>query len=168
MICVIDFDGTFFKNDFFLEILYKTILNRPVYFIKLLFNTSFKIIKIKKELLKSHNINYKVDFLINNVILNWIYENKYRYTNIFLVSATPNIFLQKVLKNQITFDEIYGSEEINLVGVYKLNFILNKWGPNFAYVGNSNDDIPIFKSSKEAYKFINNTIINVKPIYNSN
>ena len=52
-----------------------------------------------------------------------------------------------VLKNQIIFDEIYGSEETNLVGVNKLNFILNKWGPNFAYVGNSNDDIPIFKSS---------------------
>jgi hypothetical protein len=167
MICIIDFDGTFFKNDFFLEIFYKTFLNRPIYFIKLIFNKKFNKIDIKKDLLISHNINYDVDFLINNVVLKWIIENKNKYTHFYLVSATPIIFLHKILKNQTIFDEIFGSDEINLAGHAKLNFILNKWGPDFTYVGNSNADIPLFISSREAFKFTKNKIINVKSIFNS-
>ena len=71
------------------------------------------------------------------------------------------------MKNQTIFDEIFGSDEINLSGYAKLNFILNKWGPDFTYVGNSNADIPLFISSREAFKFTKNKIINVKSIFNS-
>ena len=66
------------------------------------------------------------------------------------------------------FDDIFGSVEINLKGVEKLKFIQEKWGSNFTYIGDSNDDIPIFKMAKDAFKIINNKIINVKSVYQTN
>jgi predicted mannosyl-3-phosphoglycerate phosphatase (HAD superfamily) len=55
-----------------------------------------------------------------------------------------------------------------LKGVEKLKFIQEKWGSNFIYIGDSNDDIPIFKIAKDAFKIINIKIINVKSVYQTN
>jgi 2-hydroxy-3-keto-5-methylthiopentenyl-1-phosphate phosphatase len=168
MVCIIDFDGTFFKNDFFLEIFLKNLIHRPFYLLKLLLKTKFKIIDIKIELFKNYKINYNTNFLINNVVLNWININRDKYEGIYLVSATPNFFLKSLFTNILVFDEIYGSNNINLKGNIKLDFIKKKWGSNFAYLGNSFDDIQIYKESLEAYNFQHNKIINVKPIYKIN
>ena len=168
MICIIDFDGTYLKNDFFLEVFFKTLIERPLYLLKVCINNKFKINSIKIELLSFHRINYDVSFLINPIVTYWIKENKNRFTNIYLVSASPEFFLKYILKNEILFDNIYGSIKNNLKGVNKLQFIQKKWGNNFIYIGDSSDDIPIFKVAKEAYKITNNKIINVKPIYQVN
>jgi phosphoserine phosphatase len=105
---------------------------------------------------------------MNNEVLNWISNNRYRFTHIFLVSASPDIFLKIVLKDQIIFDDIFGSKKVNLKGHEKLKFIQQMWNTDFAYIGDSNADIPIFKAAKESYKIINNKIINVKSIYKTN
>ena len=168
MICIIDFDGTFLKNDFFLEIFFKTLIERPLYLFKICFLYKFSLIKIKVTLLSDHQINYDVFFLINEVILKWIDDNKYKYSSIYLVSATPDFFIKYIFKNKYIFDDVFGSIHINLKGLEKLKFIQQKWGSNFAYIGDSNDDIPIFKVAKESYRIINNNIINVKPIYQVN
>ncbi len=168
MICIVDFDGTFLKNDFFLEVYFKTLIERPFHLFKIIFLKKFNLIEIKIALLSHQRINYDVKFLINPVVLNWINDNKYRFSNIFLVSASPDFFIKYILQNQQIFDELFGSVQVNLKGVEKLNFIQQKWGSDFAYIGDSNDDIPIFKVANEAYKIINNKLINVKSIYKTN
>lgn len=168
MICVVDFDGTLFKNDFFLEVFFKSLLDRPFYLLNLFFVKNFDLLEIKIALLSNHQIDYDVNYLINPIVLKWIKDNKSRFTNIYLVSASPDFYIKYILKNQQLFDEIFGSVQINLRGVEKLKYINQKWGSNFTYIGDSNDDIPIFKVAKEAYKVINNKIINVKPIYQVN
>jgi FMN phosphatase YigB (HAD superfamily) len=168
MILIVDFDGTLFKNDFFIEILFKNFLERPIFMLNLFFKTNLNILEIKIALLSNYQINYDVNYLMSPIVLNWIENNKNRFTHIYLVSASPDFFIKKVLKNQQLFDDIYGSVEINLKGVQKYKFIQEKWGSNFTYIGDSNDDIPIFKVAKEAYKIVNNKIINVKPIYQVN
>jgi hypothetical protein len=168
MICIVDFDGTLFKNDFFLEVFFKTMVERPFYLFKLCVSKKFKLIDIKIALLSDLKINYDVSFLINTVVTNWIEDNKNKFTNIYLVSASPDFFIKSILKNQQIFDDIFGSVEINLKGVEKLKFIQEKWGSNFTYIGDSKDDIPIFKIAKDAFKIINNKIINVKSVYQTN
>ena len=168
MICIVDFDGTFFKNDFFLEVFFKTLLERPFYLLKVCFLKNFNLIEIKILLLLDYRINYDVTFLINPVVLNWINDNKSRFSNIFLVSASPEFFIKYILQNQQVFDDLFGSVHVNLKGIEKLKFIQKKWGSNFAYIGDSSDDIPIFKVANEAFKIINNKLINVKPIYKHN
>ena len=168
MICIVDFDGTLFKNDFFLEVFFKTLIERPFYLFKLCFLKKFKLIEIKIALLLNHRINYDVSFLINPVILNWIIDNKSRFSNLFLVSASPDFFIKYILQNQQIFDDVFGSVQVNLNGFEKLKFIQQKWGSDFAYIGDSSDDIPIFKVANEALKIINNKLINVKSIYQDN
>lgn len=168
MICVVDFDGTLVKNDFFLEIFFRTLIERPFFLFKILYIKKLSLIEIKQELLLNHQIEYNLSGLMNQLVLDWITLNKHKYSEIYLVSATPDFFIKRVLKNQPEFDEIYGSTEINLKGVNKLNFILDKWGEDFAYLGDSSADIPIFKKSKEAYKVTKNKILNVKSIYQIN
>jgi len=168
MICIIDFDRTLLKNDFFEETFYKNLINNPIYIFKLLFNKSFNLLEIKKELLNNFDCKYDINFLMNNEVVDWISDNRNRFTHIFLVSASPDIFLKKVLKDQIIFDDIFGSKKVNLKGHEKLKFIQQMWNTDFAYIGDSNADIPIFKAAKESYKIINNKIINVKSIYKTN
>jgi hypothetical protein len=168
MICIVDFDGTFFKNDFFLEIFFKLLIERPLYLFKLCFKNKFKLLDIKIVLLTEYRITYDVNFLINHEVICWIKENKNRFTNFYIVSASPDFFIKYILRNQDIFFELFGSNSVNLKGVQKLKFIQQKWGSNFAYIGDSSDDIPIFKVAKEAYKIINNKIINVKSIYQVN
>jgi hypothetical protein len=165
MYCIVDFDGTFFKNDFFSEIFFKFIIERPFYLLKLFFIKNFNFLEIKKTLLANHKINYDVDFLINSNVLKWINENKSNFINIYLVSASPDFFIKYILKDQIIFDDLFGSISINLKGVEKVKFIQQKWGSNFVYLGDSNDDIPIFKIAKKAYRIKNNILINVTSLY---
>ena len=165
MICIVDFDGTLLKNDFFEETFFKNLIDNPFYLLILLFKKKFNLLEIKKELLANLNCKYDINFLINDEVIAWINNNRNRFTHIFLVSATPDNFLKLILKDQIIFDEMFGSKKINLKGSEKLKFIQQKWNIDFAYIGDSNDDIPIFKVANESYKVINNKVINVKSIY---
>jgi hypothetical protein len=165
MICIIDFDGTLLKNDFFEESFFKNLIDNPFYLLMLLFKKKFNLLEIKKELLSNFNCKYDINYLLNDEVIEWINNNRSRFTHIFLVSATPDSFLKLILKDQRIFDEIFGSKKINLKGPQKLKFIQQKWNSDFAYIGDSNDDIPIFKVAKESYKVIKNKVINVKSIY---
>lgn len=168
MVCIIDFDGTFFKNNFFAELFCRNLILNPCYLIKLLFFKKCNLLDIKIALFKNYSINYNSNFLINNVVLDWINTNRNRYKGIYLVSATPNLFLNNLFKNIKLFDEIYGSDKTNLKGNIKLEFIKKKWGTNFTYIGNSKDDILIYKESMEAYNYKKNKLINVTSIYKIN
>ena len=46
MICIVDFDGTLFKNDFFLEVFFKTMVERPFYLFKVCVSKKFNLIDI--------------------------------------------------------------------------------------------------------------------------
>jgi hypothetical protein len=168
MICIIDFDGTYLKNDFFAEVLFKYFLENPFKFFILFYSHKFNLLDVKIDLLYHHQIAYDTKFLVNSNVLNWINANKLRFSNVYIVSASPDFFLHKILNNHEIFCGIFGSTNLNLKGLEKLKFIQKKWNSDFVYIGDSNDDIPIFKVAKEAYKIINNEIVNVKAIYQVN
>jgi hypothetical protein len=159
--CIIDFDGTFLKNDFFEEIFFKTLILNPMYLIIHFFIKRKGILELKNNLLKNYFIHYDINFLINKIVLQWINDNKSTYKKLILVSATPDFFVKRILKNISCFDEIYGSINTNLKGDEKLNFIINNLNNSFDYVGNSKDDIPIFKKASIALKITNKGLIYV-------
>ena len=165
MYCIVDFDGTFFKNDFYAEVFFKSLIERPFFILKLLFVKNFNLLEIKVKLLSNHKINYDVNFLINSNVSKWINDHRSDFVNTYLVSASPDFFVKYILKDQILFDDIFGSTIINLKGIEKVKFIQQKWGANFVYLGDSNDDIPIFKVAKKSYKITNNKLVNVTSLY---
>lgn len=164
MICVLDFDGTLFKNDFFQETFYGYLIERPLELIRIYFKSS-NFLDFKKELLLNKTVNYDIKYLMNPLVISWLKNNRYRFSKIYIVSATPNFFLINLLKDEIELDGIFGSVNINLKGIDKLKFIQKLLSNEFAYLGDSSDDLPIFKSAFEAYKVTNKSIINVKSVF---
>ena len=162
MVCIIDFDKTLLKNDFFKEIFYRTLLQNPFKLINHFLIKRSSILELKKELLLNFKINYPVQLLLNPIIIHWINENKAHYEKIIIVSASPDFFVKEVLKHLDFINEIHGSKDINLKGQNKLDYIIEKWGNNFDYLGDSKSDNIIFKSARNGFLVTSNKLIHVK------
>ena len=162
MVCIIDFDKTLLKNDFFKEIFYRTLLQNPFKLINHFLIKRSSILELKKELLLNFKINYPIQLLLNPIIINWINENKAHYEKIIIVSASPDFFVKEVLKQLDFINEIHGSKDINLKGQNKLDYIIEKWGDNFDYLGDSKSDSIIFKSARNGFLVTSNKLIHVK------
>lgn len=161
MVCVIDFDGTFLINDFFKEAFFKKTIENPFYIINHFFLKRKSVLDLKMDLLKNHKINYPIQFLTNKYVTQWLSDNRHNYDKILLVSASPDFFVKNILDEQKSFDEIHGSKIINLKGLNKLEFIKERW-TEFDYMGDSKDDLIIFKHCKNAFRITPKGIINVK------
>ena len=162
MVCIIDFDKTLLKNDFFKEIFYRTLLQNPFTLINHFLINRSSILELKKELLLNFKINYPIQLLLNPIIISWINENKAHYEKIIIVSASPDFFVKEVLKQLDFINEIHGSKDINLKGQNKLDYIMSKWGSNFDYLGDSKSDNVIFKSARNGFLVTSNKLIHVK------
>jgi 4-hydroxybenzoate polyprenyltransferase len=152
MICIVDFDKTFFKNDFFEEQFCKSILTNPFRVFKEVKHANGNWVLYKQQLLTEKIFNNEYEFLINTVVKEWINKNRNRFTKIIAVSASPDAFVKKMLLPFQLFDEVYGSIDINLKGQAKLNFIKQNWDEPFAYIGDSKDDEIIFSAATEAVR----------------
>jgi 2-hydroxy-3-keto-5-methylthiopentenyl-1-phosphate phosphatase len=162
LVCIIDFDKTLLKNDFFKEIFYRTLLQKPFKLINHFLIKRSSILELKNELLINFNLYYPVQLLFNPIIINWINENKSNYEKIIIVSASPHFFVKDVLKSLDFINEIHGSTDINLKGKNKLDYIMNKWGSSFDYLGDSKSDNIIFKNAKNGFLITRNELIHVK------
>ena len=162
MVCIIDFDKTLLKNDFFKEIFYRTLLQNPFKLINHFLVKRGSILELKKELLLNFKVEYPIQLLLNPIIIHWINEQKAHYEKIIIVSASPDFFVKEVLKHQDFIDEIHGSTDINLKGENKLDYIMSQWGSNFDYLGDSQSDNIIFKSARNGFLITRNELIHVK------
>ncbi len=162
MICIIDFDKTLLKNDFFKEIFYRTLLQNPFKLINHFLVKRGSILHLKNELLLNFKLEYPIQLLLNPIIIHWINEQKAHYEKIIIVSASPDFFVKEILKHLDFIDEMHGSTSINLKGKNKLDFIIGKWGNNFDYLGDSQSDNIIFKSARNGFLITKNKLIHVK------
>ena len=162
MVCIIDFDKTLLKNDFFKEIFYRTLLQNPFKLINHFLIKRSSILELKNELLLNFKINYPIQLLLNPIIIHWINEKKANYEKIIIVSASPDFFVKEVLKQLDFIDEMHGSKDINLKGQNKLDYIMSKWGSNFDYLGDSKSDNIIFESARNGFLITSNKLIHVK------
>jgi hypothetical protein len=119
------------------------------------------LLALKYLLLQELEIDYNPSELVNSIVSEWVLANKRKYTQVVLVSATPQFFLDKILVKNELFDSIYGSTSVNLKGKAKLNFILEKFGSAFDYIGDSSDDTVIFRNAKNGLKIKFNCLCNV-------
>jgi len=162
LVCIIDFDKTLLKNDFFKEIFYRTLLQNPFKLINHFLIKRSSILDLKNELLHNFKLNYPIQLLLNPITINWINENKAHYEKIIIVSASPDFFVKDVLKQLDLIDEMHGSTSLNLKGKNKLHYIMEKWGNNFDYLGDSRSDNIIFKSARNGFLITRNELIHVK------
>lgn len=152
MTCVVDFDRTFFKNDYFMEAFCKQLLTHPFSIIRHFLFEKKDLLALKIKLLEKHKQSYDLGLLINPAVERWIQDNREHYNRVVLISASPDFFVKALLSSYPLFDAVHGSIDHNLKGRRKVDFIYNHYGTAFDYLGDSVADMPVFKAARNAYK----------------
>jgi 2-hydroxy-3-keto-5-methylthiopentenyl-1-phosphate phosphatase len=153
---IVDLDGTLLKNDFFAESLIRQLISNP-------FQTIFQYLKhrnwvnFKQEIISNIKPNSnEIVHLINTNVYQWINANKNHFSTVQIVSASPNKFVNEIFEiikshhPNSPIEEAHGSLEINLSGIRKLEYIIEKYGNNFWYIADNKSDLVIFAKSKGA------------------
>jgi 4-hydroxybenzoate polyprenyltransferase len=148
---VVDLDGTLIdtdllheaiiillkKNMLYLFVLPLWLLKGKVYFK----NKIFEIVTLCYELLPT-----------NKQLLNFLYNESAAGRKLVLATASLSSSAKEISKVYPIFDEVYGTETVNLRGHNKSEFLINKFGASqFDYIGDSYSDLKIAASSRYSY-----------------
>ena len=161
MYLICDFDGTLVKNDFFEEKFFKLFVEQPLLLIWYCFQLN-GLIRLKHKLLDDYLPEYDLNFIFNQKIIDWVKENRKNYQGTFLISASPDTFVKRIVEPLAIFDKVYGSLNSNLKGINKLRFIQELGLTHFSYIGNSLADKPIFDAASQAFLINSNEITKLK------
>jgi hypothetical protein len=155
-VLIVDLDGTLLKNDYFAESFIRELISNPFHLIyKYLKHENW--VSFKQEILsKTKPTNDEIRHLINTNVYDWIIEKQNNFSNIHIVSASPNQFVNEIFEiiksnySNIPLSQAHGSLQINLSGIQKLEYLTEKYGNNFWYIADNKTDIVIFDKSKGA------------------
>ena len=107
--------------------------------------------KLKNKLGISAEINVE-NLPYNNDVINYIKKHRKQGGYTALVSASNQAVAEKIAKFLNLFDEVKGSSEnLNLKGHAKAKFLITRFGvKNYDYMGDSLNDLPIWKNANKA------------------
>lgn len=150
-LCV-DLDKTLINNDLSVESLIRLILKKP-----------FKIFKVLSYIIKSNKAGLK-EFIAQNVtvdfknlpyneeVIQLIKNYKAEKQDVFLVTGSHMLYAEKVADTLNLFDNVFATEQENLVSKSKANHLEQIFGKHkFDYIGDSSKDIPVWESSNKKY-----------------
>ena len=146
-ICV-DLDGTLIFSDTLAELFLRMIKHRAYYIFLVPIWLMGGRSALKYELSRRFS-KYVNNLPFNGELVEYLKKEKESGRKIVLVTACEENLAKKVVSPLGLFDEIYGSGRgLNLKGSAKAEFISSKFGDgNFAYAGNSSDDIKVWERS---------------------
>lgn len=146
-IIVVDLDGTLIKSDSLLESYLLYIKKFPIKF----FLPIFWLFKGKLNL-KNKIANWVVPnakfFPYNYELINWLKKQKEEGAVLILATASHQKIAKSVFDHIDIFDDFIASKNINLSSSEKRCKLVERYGDfKFEYVGNSKDDISVWKSA---------------------
>lgn len=149
-LCV-DLDGTLIASDTLIESILIHLKNQPLY----AFLLPFWIIKGKKYFKSRVFGMAQPDAALlpyRNEVTEFIKNERLKNRRTYLVTASASTMAESVASYTGLFDDSFGSnEQLNLKGKEKQAFLIERFGrKSYDYIGNSNDDIPPFSSSRKA------------------
>jgi 4-hydroxybenzoate polyprenyltransferase len=153
-ICV-DLDGTLLKTDLLCEAIIQLIKRNPFHLFKI-FGWRLK----GKAFFKSKVAEYipiKSQFLpYNQKVLNFLEQASKNAHPLFLATGAPKVYAEQIANHLGCFEKVFSSDgSRNLIKANKANSLVDFLGEKgFSYIGNSKDDIPIWKMAKDVY-FVN-------------
>jgi 4-hydroxybenzoate polyprenyltransferase/phosphoserine phosphatase len=147
----IDLDGTLLHSDILYESSIKLILTKPW----LIFSLLLWILKSKAWL--KHQVAQRVDLATatlpyNKAVLDFIREEYAQGRTLILATASNEKYAYQIAEHLGIFTEtVASSATVNLSGSKKLEVLISKYGEGqFDYMGNSYDDIDVWKGSRTA------------------
>lgn len=154
----VDLDRTLIKTDIFRERIARGLLKNPFRVIYILLRYMFSIHKAKVYL--EEYIYIPVDTLPFNLeVVKIIREYQAQGKNTILATACDKVTALEISEHLKLFSNVLGStENINLKGRKKLDAINESAkGKTFDYIGDSYNDIPIWKCAVNKYIVSNNS-----------
>lgn len=148
---VVDLDGTLINTDLLHEALILLVKKNFLYIFicigwlfkgKVYFkNKVFSLVQIQPELLP-----------YNTALLEFLQIEKNKGRKLILATASLKSQATNIAKIHSLFNEVHGTESINLKGLNKLEILKREFGKSkFDYIGNSSSDLIIFASSRYSY-----------------
>ncbi|MBW8635959.1 UbiA family prenyltransferase [Hoeflea sp. WL0058] len=150
-LCV-DLDGTLVATDTLWESLLRLLLRNPF----MIFSVIRWVLNGKATLKCEVSKHVKTDpaqWPFRPEILEWLKAEKSRGRHILLVTGAPGQVANSVADHLGIFDGVFHtSEAINLTSLRKRDLLVEHFGEKgFDYLGDSNDDIPVFEAAHNVY-----------------
>ena len=151
-ILFVDLDGTLIKEDLSDLAFSHSLRNYPF---KTLFYLFIFLFKGKPYLKENISKNFIVPFAnltFNNAAIDFVKELKNKHIVVYLISGSHQALVDQMDKFLNLFYESFGTRgSFNMVGSNKVKFIIeNLKIYDFDYLGNSHQDLPIWKYTKTA------------------
>jgi 4-hydroxybenzoate polyprenyltransferase/phosphoserine phosphatase len=148
---VVDLDGTLINTDVLHEGVIMLLRKNPLYIFRCLLWLLKGKVYFKNEIFKIVHLRY--DLLPwNRELLSFLQTESANGRKLILATASLKYNAQEIAKIYPIFDEVYGTEEVNLKGENKLKLLIREYGESkFDYIGNSHSDLKIIASSRYSY-----------------
>ena len=147
---VVDLDGTLLKTDTLVEGILKLVAKNPFLIFYILVWTLNGKAYLKNKVAKITQLNYSL-LPYYHEFYDFLKHEKDKGRKIILVTGAHTSIAMAIGNIFNIFDEIHGTDEINLVGKNKANFLIDRYGLNgFEYAGDSKADLHVWAASKSA------------------
>lgn len=148
---VVDLDGSLIRTDLLVESLLSFVRKNPLKFLSPLLWLIDGKANLKRRLAEATSID-ATTLPYNDEILELIKQERNAERTVVLATASHEILANKVANHLGLFDTVLAtSGETNLSAKRKRDVLVERYGVRgFDYVGNSYDDLPVWKACGEA------------------
>lgn len=142
---VVDLDGTMLYSDTLVEGIAAGLFQKPFATLAGCAGAVFSVPRFKSWVF--HNVDVDYDAIPqNDRLVAWLTEEKAKGRPIHLVSAANQLVVDKLAERFGIFDSAHGSSDThNLKGRNKRKFIVDTFGPDAVYAGDSRPDLHVWK-----------------------
>ncbi len=146
----VDFDGTLARSDSLIEAFLHALSCNPMQLPNVISCLKSGRLEFKKQLLSIEA--YQPDTIpLDEDLVAFLRAEKSNGREIHLVTASPQQVADRVAERVRVFDSAIGSSgRINLKGERKAKYLLEHFPDGFAYAGNDQSDLPVWRHAKSA------------------
>jgi len=149
---IVDLDGTLLRSDLLLETGMAFIRGQPWRFLQPLSWLCHGKAVLKEEL--AHSTHLDVSLLpYDPAVLVFIQKARDEGRRVVLASASHHSLAERIAEHLQIFDQVLASDRMcNLSATHKRDRLVAEYGKQgFDYVGNAQDDLPVWASARHAY-----------------
>lgn len=148
---VVDLDGTLVNTDMLVENVFAYLRLHPMRVLSLFFGLLQGKAYFKKQLAEAV-VPDVTGLPYNTALIAWLKLEKEKGVRLTLATASHHLIAQKIATHVGIFDEVMGTDGVNLASGNKSMALIQRYGhQGYEYVGNSRADMSVWKTASVAH-----------------